>query len=128
MVGERRPEGAKLLGLQRPCVEGGKVVAEGGVIDLVGKDTEESSGLAVWVWLELRVDLDDECGGDGREQTIPACKPRQHGQTGTSYVTHEDGCCVQVFIVLLEELLVIFLRILAVVFVELSSMVFITRL
>ena len=33
------------------------------------EDTEESSGLLVWVWLEVRVDLDDEGGSDGGEQT-----------------------------------------------------------
>ena len=49
--------------------EGGNVVSEGGVVDLVNEDTEESGGLVVRVGLELRIDLDDECGGDGREQT-----------------------------------------------------------
>jgi len=47
----------------------GNVVTESGVVDLVDEDTEESGGLFVGVWLELRVDLDDECGGDGGEQT-----------------------------------------------------------
>jgi hypothetical protein len=56
-------------GRARPLWEGWRVVAEGGVIDLVDKDTEESSGLVVRVWFELGVDLDDECGGDGGEQT-----------------------------------------------------------
>ena len=49
--------------------EGWRVVAEGGAIDLVNKDTEESSGLVVRVRLELGVDLDDKCGGDGGKQT-----------------------------------------------------------
>jgi len=53
----------------RPLWEGGNVVAEGGVVDLVDKNTEEGSGLVVWVRLELRVKFDDECGGDGGEQT-----------------------------------------------------------
>jgi hypothetical protein len=49
--------------------EGGNVVSEGGVVDLVDKDAEESGGLVVRVLLEVRVDLDDECRGDGGEQT-----------------------------------------------------------
>jgi hypothetical protein len=49
--------------------EGWRVVAEGGVIDLVNKDAEESCSLVVRVWFELGADLDDECGGDGGEQT-----------------------------------------------------------
>jgi hypothetical protein len=52
-----------------PLWEGGRVVSEGGVIDLVNKDAEESCSLVVRVWFELRADLDDECGGDGGEQT-----------------------------------------------------------
>jgi len=52
-----------------PLWEGGNVVAEAGVIDLMDKDTEESSGIVVRVWLELRLDVDDESGGDGGEQT-----------------------------------------------------------
>jgi hypothetical protein len=56
-------------GRARPLREGRRVVAEGGVIDLVDKDAEESSGLIVRVWFKLRVDLDDERGGDGGEQT-----------------------------------------------------------
>ena len=52
-----------------PLWESGNVVAEGGVVDLVDKNAEESSGLVVRVRLELRVDFDDERGGDGGEQT-----------------------------------------------------------
>jgi len=44
----------------RPSREGGNIAAEGGVVNLVNKDTEESSGLVVRVRLELGVDLDDE--------------------------------------------------------------------
>jgi len=53
------------------------MVSEGGVVDLVGKGAGESSGLVVWVRLEVRVDLNDECGGDGREQTslVPLLAP-----------------------------------------------------
>ena len=41
---------------------GRNVTAESGVVDLVDEDAEESSRLFVRVRLELRVDLDDECG------------------------------------------------------------------
>jgi len=40
--------------------ESRNVVAEGGIVDLVDEDAEESCGLIVRVLLELRVDLDDE--------------------------------------------------------------------
>ena len=50
-----------------PLRDCGNVTAEGGVVDLVDEDAEEGSGLIVGVWLELGVDLDDECGGDGGE-------------------------------------------------------------
>jgi hypothetical protein len=56
-------------GRAHPLWKGRRVVAEGGVIDLVNKDAEESGGLAVRIWFEFGVDLDDECGGDGGEQT-----------------------------------------------------------
>jgi hypothetical protein len=49
--------------------EGGGVVAEGGVVDLVDENAEKGGGLVVRVRLELGDDLDDECGGDGGEQT-----------------------------------------------------------
>jgi hypothetical protein len=49
--------------------ECGRVVAEGGVVDLVEKDAEESGCLVVRIGLELGVDLDDERRGDGGEQT-----------------------------------------------------------
>ena len=52
-----------------PLWEGGRVVAKGSVIDLVDQDAEEGGGLVIRVRLEVGVDLDDECGGDGREQT-----------------------------------------------------------
>jgi hypothetical protein len=44
------------------------MVAKGGVVDLVDKNTEESSGLVVRIRPELRVYFDDERGGDGGEQ------------------------------------------------------------
>jgi hypothetical protein len=47
--------------------KGGRIVAKGGIVDLVDEDTEEGGGFVVRVRLELGVDLDDECGGDGGE-------------------------------------------------------------
>ena len=52
-----------------PLWDGGNVIAEGGVVDLVDEDSKESGCLFVRVWLELGVDLDDECGSDGGKQT-----------------------------------------------------------
>ena len=49
--------------------EGGGVVSERGVVDLVDEDAEESDGLVTRVGLELRLDIENECSGDGREQT-----------------------------------------------------------
>jgi len=53
----------------KPLWDGGNVTAKGGVVDLVDQDTEESGCLSVRVWLELGVDLDDECGSDDGKQT-----------------------------------------------------------
>jgi hypothetical protein len=52
-----------------PLWEGGNVVSERGVVDLVNEDPEEGGCLVTRVGLQLRVDFDDECGGDGGEQT-----------------------------------------------------------
>ena len=49
--------------------EGRNIVSEGGVIDFVDEDAKEGRSLVVGVWLEAGVDLNDECGGDSREQT-----------------------------------------------------------
>jgi hypothetical protein len=56
-------------GRTSPLWDGGGVIAEGGVVDLVDKNTEESGGLVVRIRLELGIDLDDECGGDCGKQT-----------------------------------------------------------
>ena len=62
-----------------PLWEGWNVVTEGSVVYLVDEDTEESCCLVVRVLSELRVDLDDECGCDGREQTgLLALSARAH--------------------------------------------------
>ena len=45
------------------------IIAEGGVVHLVDKNTEETSGLFVWIGLELGVDLDNECRSHGGEET-----------------------------------------------------------
>jgi len=50
------------VGRTSPLWEGRNLIPEGGVVDLVDQDTEESGGLVVRVRLELRIDLDDECG------------------------------------------------------------------
>ena len=49
--------------------DSGNSVAERSVVHLVNEDTEESSRLLVWIRLELGIDLDDEGGSDGGEQT-----------------------------------------------------------
>ena len=45
----------------------GSVGTERGVVDLVDEDSEESGGFLARVRLELRLDVDDESGSDGRE-------------------------------------------------------------
>ena len=47
----------------------GNVVAEGSIVDLVDEDAEEGGRLFIRVRLELGLDLDDERGGHGGEQT-----------------------------------------------------------
>ena len=47
----------------------GRVVSEGSVVDFVDEDAEKGSSLIVRVGLEVGVDFDNECRGDGREQT-----------------------------------------------------------
>jgi len=52
-----------------PLRKRGSVSAEHSFIHLVKEDSEESGGLIGRVWLEQRVNLDDEGGSGGREQT-----------------------------------------------------------
>jgi len=52
-----------------PLGERGSITAKHSVVHLVQHDSEESGGLIVWVWLKLRMDLDDEGASDGGEQT-----------------------------------------------------------
>ena len=55
-----------------PLWQGGYVVSVGGDGDLVHKKAKEGDGLVVGIRLELRVELDDKCGGDRREKTAYA--------------------------------------------------------
>ena len=41
---------------------------DGGLIESE-EDGAEGSGLVIWIWLEVRMDIDDESGADGGEQT-----------------------------------------------------------
>ena len=52
-----------------PLGNTGSVDTEGGVVDLVDEDPEEGGSLLARVGLELRLDVDDECGSDRRKQT-----------------------------------------------------------
>jgi len=52
-----------------PLWEGGGIISESSIVDLVDENAEKSRGYVVRVLLEVGVDLDDECGGDGGEQT-----------------------------------------------------------
>jgi hypothetical protein len=47
--------------------EGWNVIHKEGVIHLVKKDVEEGDGFFTRVGSKLRLELDDECGGDGRK-------------------------------------------------------------
>ena len=53
----------------RPSVGCRGVITEGGVVNLVDEDTEESGCPFIRVSLEPGVNLDDECGGHDGEQT-----------------------------------------------------------
>ena len=52
-----------------PLGNSGSVATEGSVVNLMDKNSEEGGSLLTRVGLELRLDVDDECGGDGGEQT-----------------------------------------------------------
>ena len=52
-----------------PLWEGGGVVSEGGIVDLVDEDAEESNSLVTRVGLKLRLDVEDESRCDGGEKT-----------------------------------------------------------
>jgi len=93
------------------------VVAGSGVVDLVDEDAEESGGLFTRVWLELGLDLDEECGGHGGEQTslyTKSARPRR----GNIEETYKYQGGVHVFVVLLDKLSVVFFCLVAVLLVE----------
>ena len=48
---------------------GGGLTWDGGLIESEEDGTEEGGGLVIWIGLEVRTDIDDESGADGREQT-----------------------------------------------------------
>ena len=49
--------------------EGGRVISECSIVDLVDENTEEGDSLLARVGLELRLDTEDESRSDCREQT-----------------------------------------------------------
>ena len=102
-----------------PLRDHGNVVTEGGVVDLVDEDTEESSGLVVGVRLELGVDLDGECGGDGGEQTGLYHELVRVARQIRKAHKYESG--VQVFVVLLDEIPVVLFCFTVVNVIECSS-------
>lgn len=54
-------------GRSSPLWEGGNVVSESGIVELVNENTKEGGGLNTGVGLKLRVDKNDEGGDDGRK-------------------------------------------------------------
>ena len=52
-----------------PLWKSGNIVSECGVIDLIDKDAEEGDSLVARVWLKLRVDLGNKCGGNSGKQS-----------------------------------------------------------
>ena len=109
------------VGRARPLWYRGRVISEGGVVDFVYKDAKKGSSLVVRVGLEVGVNFDNECGGYCGEQT--SLLPVLAYVHQTSQETHEDQGRVQIFIVLLYELLVILLGLSAVVLKELGPVV-----
>jgi len=56
-------------GRTRPLGEHRNVAIESGVVYVINEDAKKGIRLVVGVWLESGIDLDDECGCDGGEQT-----------------------------------------------------------
>ena len=52
-----------------PLREGGRVISECSIVDLVDENTGQGSSLFARVGLELRLDVEDEGRSDGGEQT-----------------------------------------------------------
>ena len=57
------------VGRASPLWEGRRIIPERGVVDLVDEDPEEGGGLIIRIWLEVGMYFNDECRGDGGEQT-----------------------------------------------------------
>ena len=77
------------LGRTGPLGKGGGVVSERGVVDLVNEDAKESGSLIARVGLELRLDIENESRGDGREQTsLLSLSVRV--RKGLTQTTHKD--------------------------------------
>ena len=63
-----------------PLWDAWNVVAKSGVVHFVNENAKESGGFFVWIGLELGVDLDDEGGSHGGEQTgLPSSKSARVG-------------------------------------------------
>ena len=111
-----------MLFRSRPLWEGGSVVSERGVVDLVDEDTEEGGSLLTRVRLELRLDIEDERGRDGGEQSsLSPLSVRVH--QGLTETAHKDKSGVEIFVILFHELLVVLFGLLAVVLKEPGPMI-----
>ena len=97
--------------------EGGRVVSERGVVDLVDEDAEEGGSLIAGVRLELGLNIEDKSGGDGGEQTsLSPSSVRIH--RGFTRTAHENKSGIEILVILLHELLVVLLGLLTVVLEE----------
>ena len=105
-----------------PLRKSGRVIFERRVVNLVDEDSEEGGSLFACVGLQLGVDLDDERGGDSREQTslMPQFSTRS---SNTSHGTHEDQGGRQVLIIFLHEFLIIFLGLFVVFLIEFGPII-----
>ena len=96
------------------------IATESGVVHLVDENAEESSGLFVWVRLELGVDLEDEGGSDGGEKTsLRSGSASMHMQA--AWGTHKYQGRVQLLVVPLRKFLVIPFSHLPITFIESSA-------
>ena len=106
--------------------ERGRVVPKRGVVDLVDEDAEESNSLVTRVGLELRLDIEDECGGDGGEQTsLLPLSARVHQEFRRE--TYEDEGRIQIPIVFIHELLIVISSFLAVTLIEFAPGILLSR-
>ena len=75
-----------------PLWDCGDVIAESSVVDLMYEDAEEGGRLLVWVRLEFGLNLDDECGSYGGEQTSLKPESAHHKYEGHSYARISAWC------------------------------------